>query len=264
MGFALRNIEIIFWRSIMQSGLYTSASGMIVSQHYLDLVANNLANLNTPGFKREIPFVSELESAQNELNSKDDLNRARNAAVKVGGGVIDLSSGVLKQTGNKLDLAIEGNGFFAVLTEDGLRYTKAGNFTLSRDNILQTMSGNPVLNDKLTEIPISGNNVKFENDGTVVVDDEVVDRLAVYDIPADKLVREGENLFSTIDPTNEPQMANDYKVYAGYLEMSNVNSIDEMVRLIELTRAAQFYQKMITAVMDTTTQKVINEVGVLR
>jgi len=248
----------------MQSGLYTSASGMIASQHYLDLVSNNLANINTPGFKRQKPFVRELDSALKEMNIKNEVNRARNAAVKVAGDVIDMAPGVLKQTGNKLDLALEGKGFFAVLTENGLHFTRAGNFTLSQDNILQTVNGYPVMNDKLTEISISGNQVSFENDGTVVVDDEVIDKIMVYDIPQEKLVREGENLFSTTEPEIEPKEAKVYKVLEGFLEMSNVNAIDEMVRLIELTRAAQFYQKMISATMDTTTQKVINEVGVLR
>jgi len=209
----------------MQSGLYTAASGMVTSQHFLDLVTNNLANLNTTGYKKEIPFVRHLETALSKMELKDEFNRARNAAVTIGGGVVDLSPGVLKPTGNPLDLAIAGKGFFAVLTQDGVRYTRAGNFTLSSDNILQTVQG--------------------------------------Y-LPSGDLIREGENLFSVKNPEVEPPEAGDYRIQQGFLETSNVNPIEEMVRLIELTRSAQFYQKMIIATMDTTTQRVINQVGVIR
>ena len=248
----------------MQSGLYTAASGLMVSQHYLDIVSNNLANMNTVGFKKDIPFVRHLETALSAREVTDEINKARNAAVKIGGAVTDITAGVLKQTGNKLDLAITGRGFFAVLTPNGVRYTKAGNFTLSSNNVLQTVQGYPVLNERLAEITVFGKDVKFDDEGGIIVDNISTDKLIVYDIPDQDLIREGHNLFYKEDPEVEPTESLNYTIHQGFLEMSNVSAIDEMVRLIELTRSAQFYQKMITATMDTTTQRVINQVGVLR
>ena len=99
----------------MQNGLYTSASGLMISQHYLDIVTNNLANINTVGYKKAVPFVRHLESALTAREAEEGFNKDLNAAVKVGGNVTDLSPGSLKQTNNKLDFAISGKGFFAVL-----------------------------------------------------------------------------------------------------------------------------------------------------
>jgi flagellar basal-body rod protein FlgF len=248
----------------MYSGLYTSASGLMTSQYMLDIISNNLANANTVGFKRSKPFVTYLENASKDMELKQPINKDINAAVKIGGDSTDLSPGNFKKTGGDLDMAITGDGFFAVLTPNGVKFTRAGNFTMSEGNALRTVQGYPVLNDNLGEINISGDDIKIDNSGIITADGVQVDKLGIFDIDKDDIVREGENLFNIKDKTKEPTKSVDYKVNQGYLEMSNVNSIDEMVKIIELTRSAQFYQKMISTVMDDTTQRVVSQVGIVR
>jgi flagellar basal-body rod protein FlgF len=231
--------------AVMETPTYIALSRQMVLRQQMDVVANNIANANTAGFKAEMLLMSEVElpaDPTTELAYVQDFATAR-----------DFSPGTLRPTGNDLDLAIQGDGFFAVQTPDGVRYTRVGRFQLNSDGILVTSHGYPVLagGSSITINPDDGP-VHVAEDGSVSTDLakngqllQVVGKLDVVDFAnRAALTPTDDNLFNAADqaPTTAAS-----KVAQGMLEESNVNPIVEMTSMIEVTRNYQAVQRFIDA-----------------
>ncbi|MBI1393846.1 MAG: flagellar basal-body rod protein FlgF [Alphaproteobacteria bacterium] len=197
-------------------------------QKELLAVANNIANANTTGYRAEGVIFSEYVKA---LDGADSISMTRANAHS-----IDLTQGEIIATKGQFDIAIAGEGFFLLEGNDGPRLTRAGVFALNEQSELVDPEGRKVLNEGegAIAIPQGAKSVTFSPTGEVSVDGQVLGRLAVVVAPPEGLVREGDNLFRS-DAEYEP--AEDYAIIQGAVEGSNVNSMNEFVRLIEVQRA---------------------------
>lgn len=202
----------------------------------LQAVANNIANLSTTGYRREgVIFAEEVRALPAEGGSVAmTAARAR---------YTDNLQGSLQETGGSLDLAIEGDGYFTVMTPDGERLTRAGAFTRNSDGTVVNMDGYPLLDEGGGEIvvPFEARAVNVAADGTIGIDGEPAARLGLVAV-ADptKLSREAGTLFSAA--ATEP--LEDGRIVQGFLEHSNVNPVAEMARMIEVQRAYEYGQKL--------------------
>jgi flagellar basal-body rod protein FlgG len=212
-------------------------------------IANNLSNTQTVGFKRDVSvFNSILSQAWNRFQSiGNDTSK------------ISFLPGSTQKTGNALDLAIEGDGFFKVKTTNGIRYTRSGNFGLNQDKILINAEGFPVLGQR-GEITLNGKNILVESNGSIKVDGNEVGQIALVTFPTlDALQKEGHTLFQSPSPENEIP-AERSEVVQGALEASNVNPIQEMLSLLDSHRTYEACMKIIQS-DDTLDSKAVNEVG---
>jgi flagellar basal-body rod protein FlgF len=267
---------------------------MNAQQVRLDAISNNLANVDTDGYKRDVS-VHKAFAALLLRRIDDDgvtLNPFGSADVapvvgKVGTGVetnelyTEYEQGALKQTQNDFDLAMDGSGFFAVQTPYGERYSRSGAFVLGKEGFLETKEGYPVLGEK-GPIQIKANNFKVDKDGNVFVnkdyqDDpfrlvgreendwkglEKLDTLKVVDFPKERfLAKQGASLWRATEESGEAAImasGSRPKITQGYVESSNVNPVLEMVRMIEVNRAYEANQKTIQS-EDSMLGKLINE-----
>lgn len=238
MGFALSFEGMI-------KGFYITASGMLARELVQEVLANNVANSGTVGFKRDrVIFRGVLEGTY----GPEGVLRVRT----------DHAQGPLIRTGNPLDLAIQGRGFFVVETPEGIRYTRDGHFSLDEEGTLVTAEGYPVLGEGGTLELDLGGAVSFGEDGTVKVGDVVVGRLRVEDFDdLGALKKVGGGLFAA-DVEGKP--AEDFRIRQGFLEGANVSPVAEMVRMISNYRAYEAEQRALIA-QDETLRKAVNEVG---
>jgi len=227
----------------MLNGIFTTLSGKAANQTKLDIVANNLANSLTAGFKASRPaFDSDL------IDGGIEPDRLPGAYVNISDPYINFSDGPIVQTGNGLDLAIQGSGFFAVSTPTGTEYTRNGQFTINSDRKLVTQDGYAVLSTN-GDITVDGSNggkdIRIEKDGSVYVDKVFVDRLRIVDF-ADKstLQYAGTSLFVNTNEKNAEIPADKYTVEQGSYETSNVNAMKEMVDLMSAMRAYETYTQV--------------------
>lgn len=264
----------------MVKGLYTAYTGMIEEQRRMDVMTNNLANSNTTGYKKE-GTVNQSFDDQLAIKIKDtsEILPARrlgdvNLGVKVGETYRDYSQGSFYVTDNTYDVALDGNGFFAIefRSKNGqtsIKYTRDGNFTVDRNGYLMTKDGDYVLNangaansagGQANYVRVDPNqNVRIEADGTVYQDDNPVGRIGVVDFADyNYLEKYGENLYDVA--AGGQLIASNARVEQGCLEMSNVNIVSEMVSMITITRAYEANQKIITTI-DDTLDKAVNTVG---
>jgi flagellar basal-body rod protein FlgF len=212
-------------------------------------IANNLSNAQTAGFKRDVSVFNSI------------LSQARNRFQNVGNDTSKISflPGSTQKTGNSLDLAIEGDGFFKVKTTNGIRYTRSGNFGLNKDKVLINAEGLPVLGQR-GEITLTGKNILVEGNGSIKVDGNEVDQIALVTFPTlDALQKEGHTLFQSPSPENEIA-ADRSEVLQGALEASNVNPIQEMLSLLDSHRTYEACIKIIQS-DDTLDSKAVNEIG---
>ncbi len=237
----------------MLRGLYIASEGMSARQKAQDILASNLANLNTTGFKADRPvFQAVYERAlyRVEGGSSAPIGPLSAGAI-VASTFTDLQSGPLQTTGNPLDVAIEGQGFFAVQTPQGVRYTRAGAFQLNAEGILVTRQGYPLLSTEGEPIRIPHNQpFTIGEDGTIRVNNSPVARLQLVQ---GNLTKDNQGWFiGNATPVPNPRLV------VGALEASNVNLVREMVSMIELMRAYESHQKVIHA-HDETLGRTINE-----
>jgi flagellar basal-body rod protein FlgG len=236
----------------MNAAMYKALSGALVQTRRLELVTQDLANVNTAGYKGErIVFREVLEAPP-----KPDE--------RIGGQVVvteqrtDFSNGNLRPTGNPLDLALMGEGFFAVQTAAGVRYTRQGAFSLSVNKTVVTPAGEAVLGES-GPIRVDGDKVDITAEGDVLVDGEEVDRLKIVRAEDPRrLVREGQTFFRAEDADVQPATA--VQVVQGSLEEANVNPIESMVTLIDLQRQFEAYERAMRT-MDSVTEKVVDQAG---
>ncbi|MFW5873447.1 MAG: flagellar basal-body rod protein FlgF [Bacillota bacterium] len=247
----------------MIRGLYSSATGMLANEVKMDSVSNNLANVDTTAFKRDRIIK---ETFPEMLLHKMEKGRrpvevgSLNNGVAIDEKFTDFTQGGLRETSSQYDLAIEGDGFFAVDTPDGVKYTRDGNFTVDQDGLIVNNSGYPLLGENGVLQTVPGEDISVDSDGVVYVNDLEVDTVQVVDFEDyTELNKVQENLYET---DQEVQATDDYRLAQGYLEGSNIQIVNEMVSMIEATRHYETNQKAIQAA-DTTLEKAVNQVGKL-
>ena len=255
----------------MVKGLYTANWGMINEQKRVDILANNMANAATTGYKKEgstsEAFKDMLAYKINDTSEPGWAKKlgAMNMGVKIGEVYTDYSQGPIHETGNTFDLAISGNGFFAVeftnkKGESSVKYTRDGNFTLNvngeivnkNGDFLLDTGGNHITLDPLKEFSV-------DRLGNIYLGEEKQGQIQLTDFEDyNYLEKYGENYLTALDGAAEK--ATNAKIISGYLENSNVQVVQEMVDLINFTRAYETNQKMIQA-MDSTLETAVTKVG---
>lgn len=219
----------------MDNAIYTALNRQSGLMQGMQVVANNIANMSTTGFRREgVVFAEHLAA----LDGKEPSLSMASAE----GRVIDRTQGVLQATGGALDLAIEGDGYFQISTPDGQQLTRAGAFTRSPDGQLVTAEGYAVLDEggSPVAIPADSGAVTIAQDGTVSASGQPLAKLGLF-LPADPndLVHVGGTRFSTAQPAQPMEGG---VVYQGFLEGSNVNPVQEITRMIDIQRAYEMGQ----------------------
>jgi flagellar basal-body rod protein FlgF len=234
----------------MYKGIYIALSGAVLKRRNMDIFAQNVANANTPGYKKErISFKDYIIPVDN----KRDLSEDGRVMADLSKSIIDFSSGTIQRTGNALDLAINGEGFFAL--EEG-RYTRNGNFMISSDGYLATKDGVKVMGDG-GPIAVQGGNIDISPSGEVLVDEAPVGKVKVVNFPDTGVLKKLSGGMFATEVTGETFNA---QVSQGFLEQSNVNAIQEMVQMLTATREFESYQKIIHS-FDEAASKTINEMG---
>ncbi len=226
----------------MDSGLYAACAGLLARTQALDLAANNLANLNTNGYKAQAPtFRSVLANAGNGPSSA--VSQAVNDFGVLGDSRTVLLQGSLEKTGSDLDLALQGDGWFAVQTGNGRLYTRNGNFQVDRNGQLITADGKPVLGAQ-GPIIIPPGKLYVSGEGTISVDGALAGQLQVVQFaPGTTLTPAGSSFFSA--PAGSESSSN-ATVVQGALEGSNVNAVSAAVDLVTLQRHADLLQQALT------------------
>ena len=279
----------------MVRGLYTAVSGMRAQQWRLDAVANNLANVNTDGFKREQAAFRTSSSLLMRRMNDDGLyphpfgsGDAAPIIGRLGTGVelnelfTCLSQGALRETQNQFDVAMDGEGFFVVSTPWGERYTRNGSFILGREGLLLSKEGYPVMGEN-GPIAVKANNFRIDQEGRVWINAEfdpddpnvfvsmenntwaetvLLDTIRVVDFDFSRYLRkQGSSLFSSNEfsgPAMIMEGDNRPVVLQGFIETANVDPVREMVQMIEVNRAYEANQRIIQA-HDSMLQILINQ-----
>ncbi len=283
-GTVLASLLTNLLRIKMQNGYYQVTGAMVAQFNKLDVTTNNLANVNTSGFRRDGVVIGDFERLYQEKrdilpldnNTKEGskfLNRTLNRTPRVVQRHIDFSAPNTKHTGNPLDLALNGGDlFFAVETPNGVRLTQQSSFVVNSQGEITTKDGYPLMPDNFREttnreIKVSENGtIKIDKSGRVYSDNTEVAKLFIARVKNLKdLAKEGDNLYNipniedNIIPMNEGMF-----VKQGYKQMSNVNAVKEMVNLIEGSRLVEMYQKVMTSHMDDLNRDAITKLAAVR
>jgi len=245
----------------MYYGLYTSAAGAQAQNQKVEVLSNNLANVNTVGFKRELAL---LQARDAEAIERGLTGRGKGGLEDVGGGVrmnatfTDYSAGTMQLTHVPTDLAIDSpNTFFQVQNNNQKVLTRAGNFHLDNDGTLVTAAGDPVLGTDGSPIQLDpALPFRVLPTGSVEQAGELTDLALVRPKNISRLQKAGENYFTTERPTDVTP-SDDRNVKVGYLEMSGVNPVEEMVELITASRAYEANVRIIQQ-HDTATSELIS------
>lgn len=277
------------------NNLWVPLSAAIAQQRQVETIANNVANANTPGFKKDQLIFREYLTAVEKGVENVDLPRkewspedfyrshdAENAYVKIAGSYTIHEQGPITPTGNALDVAIEGPGFFEFLTPNGIRYGRKGIFTISRDGELVNDKGYKVLtrpsvdeqqikdaastlNDALDPskrvIKIENTALTIDRDGTLVQGGRSLGQISVAEFKdPHALLKEGDNMFISTENTNLLFTSQTSKLHQGHVEQSNVNAISEMSSLINANRHFGNIQKAIKT-YDAISGRSVNDIA---
>lgn len=258
----------------MVRALYTGWTGLRNEEKRMDVITNNMANADTTGYKKidvtSQSFASQLAVRINEDILGPDLIKAMGdvtLGVKIGETYYDMSQGNFKQTGDQYNFAISGRGFFTISMTDKAgvehtRYTRDGDFTVTKEGFLVTKDGDFVLGEGGNRIQIPGADtakISVNELGEIYVGNNYISTLQLVDFENyDALSSYGENMYEPVE--GAVMIPADANVSQGYLEMSNVNMVTEMVDMIAVTRAYETNQKMVKTV-DETLAKAVNDVG---
>jgi flagellar basal-body rod protein FlgF len=245
----------------MDSGYYAAGTALVTSTQQMDTIANNLANASTVGYRAQKNiFSSVLADASNAGASP--LDKAINNYGIMSGTILDQSQGALQKTGNDLDLAIQGSGYFVVQTANGPMYTRNGSFQVSSKGQLVTDTGDAVMGDSGTLTMLPGK-VSISADGTISVNGAVSGKLHIVDFPAGTNVESAGNTYYSA-PADTAVTSTDSTVQQGFLESSNVNPILGLVDLITTQRSAEMMQRalsMFNSEIDKTATQDLPKVG---
>lgn len=258
----------------MQDSGYSATFGALTQQYRLDVIANNLANVNTTGFKADkLAFRDTFRRYAHDLvnpnkNVREQTPWPRSfvlAQPRIAERVIDFSQGHLKSTGNPLDFAIAGDGFFRVQTPDGEMLTRQGVFHRSSDGYIVDAHGHQLLGE--------GGPLQLPEEGVVVVDGrgglsvngqaiDTIELVTIEDLTV--LEKIGQSMFRIpLNAEVQVMPATEASLEQGFVETANIEVVTEMVNMIETMRAFEAYQKMITGTFEQD-KKAINEVGAPR
>ena len=270
----------------MQTGYYSAAAGMVTQFNRLDTISNNLANVNTVGFKEDNLVVGDFmrlfqearDSLPNENHSKEGaqfLNRAMAKAPQIVDSYTNHALGNLQQTHNSMDFALSKEGlFFAVKTPQGVRLTRDGSFTKNDEGTLVTKQGYPVLPESYFQ---TGDTIAFNTQDSVLEVDK--DGQLYKNIPGSVrmsldaklfiaqpdnmklLKKEGDSLYSYEDITRIKNVEASSSVLQGFVEKSNVNAVKMMTQMIETNRLVGMYQKAMKVQMDDMNSDAINKLA---
>ena len=253
-------------------GLYIAASGGTKQLKKLDVLSNNIANINTQGFKKDMLVYEEKKTPFQQINKNGfDANMMNTFSgadpavsyVQVTQSLTNFEQGSLIKTDNPLDVAIEGKGFFVVDTPNGDRYTRNGNFHVDgsgqlvdhKGNMIKTIADEPIL------IPFGTKQVSINQEGSVFggteIEQETLGQIKIVDFEnLHALKKEGEGFYINTNPSIKEILVNDAKVLQGFTENSNANAIHEMTQMIETVRQLEAYQKIIQSIDEADDQSV--------
>jgi flagellar basal-body rod protein FlgF len=260
----------------MHEGIYIAASAGIKQGKKMEVIAQNLANVNSTGYKRDrltfkelmtpFPPDNESESTNNTLLQPDKSN-SNVSYVAVTDQYTDHEPGKFKQTNSELDMALDGSGYFSVSTKDGIRYTRNGNFRLDTENRIVNQKGQPVLNEQGEPIVITGEGTEISIDayGNIFVGSGErsanIGKIKFVDFDNKQTLEKlGDGLFYQSDTEADEKPVNNTKLRQGFLEGSNVAATDEMANMISTLRLFETYQKMIQSI-DNMDDQSVNSIG---
>ncbi len=220
---------------------YLATLGSLEEQRRLDIISNNIANSNSPGFKKDSIHFSDVMGEVSYTS---------------------MAQGTIRDTGDKFDVALSGNGFLSVQTDQGLLYTRAGNLTVNSSNQLVTQDGWPVLgkNGPIT-IPDTGR-FRINEDGQIFDGDDAVNQLAVMEFPSNVSLKKAQNGYLTPQVSGTQAVpAQSCKVRQGALEGANFNPVEEMVKMVETMRNFETYQKTMQVCDNGLDSQVISKLS---
>ncbi len=254
----------------MVRGIYTAVMGMLVDQAIVDNASNNLANVDTTGFKRDTQaFRSYLQHEILRIEAEDGRQKRTPLGTLERGVTLDevrtdQSQGAVDMTEVNTDFAIDGEGFFAIRRPNGeVYYTRNGNAKINVQGILVNHNNDPFLNDAGETIPFTAFSL-VDNQGNILQDGVIQGRLGLYSFESARhLEKVGYTLYKPTPRSGEPQADFESAVYQGYQEKATVNAISEMVTLIAAQRHFDIAQKVITT-EDQLLDAAINKVGTTR
>lgn len=256
----------------MIRGLYTSATGMLAQQKKMDTITNNIANVDTAGFKKDgvvtRAFDEELTRRLNDKTLAENVTIVKKIGDMSLGAFVqevytDFTQANLEQTNNSLDVALDSEGFIAInhtntAGEVSEKYTRDGIFTRNAGGILMTTDGYSVAGVENETIELRDGEVYIDESGAVYVDDEYIDTIKIVNFENMGTLRKyGENLWDITEETNFTEYTGN--VLQGFREGSNVNTVSEMVSMITAMRAYEVNQKMIQT-HDQTLSKAVNDI----
>lgn len=231
-------------------------TGLVARTQAMDIAATNLANAQTPGYRAEQEYFRSVLMGPDAGDSQ--LGHTVNNYGLLGGDRLNLGQGAIDQTGNPLDLAIEGEGFFQVRTANGLRYTRDGGFHRTPAGQLVTAAGDVVLSASGQPIPVPPGQVSVGVDGTLSVAGGVVATVGVFTFPSGtQLTPEGANRYLAPDGV-KPEISKNAAIHQGAIESANQSVIQGTLNLIVVQREAEMMQRALT-VFHTEFNKIATE-----
>jgi flagellar basal-body rod protein FlgF len=241
----------------MNYGLYSIFLGMRTRQNTLETQANNIANATTEGFKAKRMVYSTFEAEKKGQGDRQLLVAGASAENKT-----DFTTGTIRVTGRSLDVAIEGDAFLQVQTPRGVRFTRAGNMTVSENGQLMTKNGHLVVGEKGPITVPRDSEISIAERGGVSAGGQEIDSLKLvrFNNPAAALLSDGDSFFAA-SGAEVPQPATGSRVIQESLEGSNVNPLTEMVSMINNNREFESLQKSLTLLMNDIGRKVSGEIG---
>jgi flagellar basal-body rod protein FlgF len=248
----------------MSEGVYQAATGALIQQYRMDILANNLANVQTAGFKEERTHFKLINAEPVDPLNTDAVARASLEPVLLGYPSMDyyvnFSQGPMQRTGNPLDLAIDGDGFFNIQTPNGVEYTRKGNFMLSEDGFLVTAEGFPVLG-RSGKIQLGEGIISVDKDGGLHLDDSTIDQLSITRFAdPQQLQKVGGARFRSLGGEASGETSETFSILQGHIELGNVDPVRGMVEMIETLRVFEAYQKVLKA-LDEVDSQAIGDVG---
>lgn len=262
----------------MQNGYYQATGGMVTQFNKLNVISNNLANVNTIGFKRDDVVIGDFkrifQDVRDELPLRDHtkeaakfINRSIDRVPQVSEEYINFSQGGVKSTGNTLDFALKRPDIFLLVqTPNGIRLTQNGSLNLNENGELITKEGYAVLpadyfnSNETIRLPQDAR-ITVDKSGAIYANDELISNFYIA-LPEDlrRLTKEGDNLY-IVNPEQIENLENADAIAQGYLQTSNINPVKEMVSLIEANRMVEMYQKVMTTHMNDLNSEAVNKLA---
>ena len=260
----------------MINGYYDAAGGMVTQFNRLNIVSNNLANVNTPGFKQDNIIIGDYErifSEKREILPIENntqkaalfLNRNLNKVPIISEEYTNFSIGNLQRTSNPLDVALKQKDSFFVIDANGAKLTRAGNFDLDNNGFLINKEGFKVLdiNNNPIQIPLNTKHITIDKNANIYADGEKIATLKIVSVANLKTLKKIGNNMWHFNP-NTIKIVTQNTTLQGFLEKANVNPITEMTELIDTNRLVEQYQKVMTTFMDDLNRDAIEKLATTR